>query len=196
MANYKSKLALKLIIFLTILVLLNALCFNNNPKFDLTEIKSYSLSPHTIKVLQELDQPVKILCFFRSGDVRLAKAKAYLNQFEVQSNLISSEFHDPDVESDLRGKYALQDYGMVFMAGSKTYEVQQVDEMHLTHGLLEVTRSRSEPAVPLLPEPLIELPLKEMPLNFFAIVAVFFITVLLIPFTFVTLSLLVWWQRR
>ncbi|MCB0162871.1 MAG: Gldg family protein [Anaerolineae bacterium] len=196
MANYKSKLVLKLIVFITILILINALCFNNNSKFDLTETRSYSLSPHTIKVLQELSQPVKILCFFRSGDARQAKAKIYLDQFETRSSLISSEFHDPDLEPDLWYKHALKDYGLLFMAGNQTYEVHHIDEMHLTHGLLAVTRPQSEPAAPMLSEPAAELPFTEMSLNFLAIVFVFFVSVLLIPFTFVTLSLLVWWQQR
>lgn len=196
MVNYKSKLVLKLIIFITILILINTLCFNSNPKFDLTETASYSLSPHTLKVLQELNQPVKILCFFRSGDMREVKAKAYLDQFETRSNLISYEIHNPDLEPDLWRNHSLNDYGLIFLANNRTYEVHQIDERHLIHGLLAVTRPQSELAPLPLPDPSPELPLKEMLLNFWAILCVLFVSVLLIPFTFVTLSLLVWWQRR
>lgn len=196
MANYQSKLALKLLIFITILILINALCLSYDPRLDLDAPQSYRLSPHTIKVLQELNQPVKLLCFFRSSDGRQAKAKAYLTQFETESNLVSSEFYDPDLEPEMWQKYDLEDGGIIFMTSGKTYEVDQIDEIHLTKGLLAVTQPQSEPSgLPLFGSSS-EVSPREMPLNFLEIVFVLFMAVLLIPFTFVTLSLLVWWQRR
>ena len=67
-ARYGAIAGVSVLAFLAILVAVNYLSFRQNKRWDLTKNKQYTLSDQTMKLLQNLDMPVKFLVFDRADN--------------------------------------------------------------------------------------------------------------------------------
>ena len=61
-------LGFEIVFLLVVIGSLEMIFTRGNQRFDLTPTKRYSLSPVTIRVLQDLAQPVQVTVFYRQGE--------------------------------------------------------------------------------------------------------------------------------
>ena len=140
--KYASNALITSLAFVGILALVNFLSLKHDYEFDLTETGLFTLSEQTIKVLENIDEPVQILGFFHGGDPRLKRAREYLERYSHHTRYLNYEFHDPNIEPALAQSVGLTNYGLVFVSGHHSYETAGVDEQSITSGLIRVTRDQ------------------------------------------------------
>src|SRR3990172_6152317 len=141
-ARYGVNVGLMILLLLGIIVFVEAVSFQHNKRFDLTENKRYSLSSQTVKILQSLKTDVSATAFYRSDQPTKRMAEDLLKQYESQSKgVFKWTIVDPDRNPGLAKRYGVDAYGTVVLeAGKKEERVSDADEEKLTNGLVRVTR--------------------------------------------------------
>lgn len=139
-ARYGSNALLMSVAFLGILILLNVVLARHYYRYDATASKEHTLSPQTIKILEDLKEPVEILGFFASGDPSLQEAEDLLKEYSTHTDKIKYEFIDPDQQPSLAQRYKVTSYGTVlFLRGDRSQQTFGVDEQSITSALLKVS---------------------------------------------------------
>ena len=125
---------------LGILAGLNYVVVNRTKRFDLTKDQRYSLSDQTRKVVNALQQDVKITYFQRS--LEMARGQDRLKEYQALSPRLKSEFVDP-VKSpakaqayDVRGPWPI----LVVELGDKRERISNDNEQDITNALIKITR--------------------------------------------------------
>jgi ABC-type uncharacterized transport system involved in gliding motility auxiliary subunit len=140
-ARYGSNAGVVVVAFLGILVLANFLANRHHHRMDLTETGEYTLSPQTIQILSDLDQPVKVTAFFQEGDYGEQELQDLLTEYSYHTDKISYEFVDPDLDPFVAQQYEIGSYGtVVFESSGRRQDIFTVDEQEITGAILKVTR--------------------------------------------------------
>jgi ABC-type uncharacterized transport system involved in gliding motility auxiliary subunit len=140
--RYGLNTAIAVALILGATVVVQALSFRHNARWDLTENKRFSLSPQTIKLLQGLQTEVNAVAFFRSDQPGKRVAEDLLKQFAKYSNgKFTWKSADPDREPGLARRYGIESYGTIVLeTKAKSEKVLDAEEEKLTNGLVKVTR--------------------------------------------------------
>lgn len=129
--------------FIAILVLINILVARTNVRWDLTATGEFSLSPETIAILADLEQPVEIIGFFNQAQQQAAQEelRSRLESYAARTDLVSYEFVDPDVNPTLAQSYNVAEYGTVVVESQgRQQQTVTTDEQSLTRAILRVTQ--------------------------------------------------------
>ncbi len=139
------QLALCVIVGLAVLVVLNVLVQKGGWRLDTTKTGRHSLSGQTQKVLGQLDQEVKALCFYLPRQKGRKEAKSLLELFSRQSTNFDYEFIDPDRRNLLAEEYKVRQSGEVVLttAGNRQEKINLPDEQKLTNAIIRLTRESS-----------------------------------------------------
>ncbi len=115
--RYGTNIAVMTVAFFAIVVLVNFLLFRTSTRFDTTATRVFTLAPQTVKVLEQLDSPVRANAFFVSDDnvtaANLQQASDLLNEFSRQSSNFTYRFIDPQLEKDQALKYSVTNFPTV-----------------------------------------------------------------------------------
>ncbi len=140
-ARYGSNVLVMAIALVGILGLLNFLGTRHVRRIDLTETRDFSLSAQTLKILDNLDKPVKITGFYENAAEGAGRVKDLLKEYARHSPKITYEFIDPDRQPALARQYKITSYGtLVFESGGTTHSTYGSDEQDITAGVLKVAR--------------------------------------------------------
>ena len=143
--RYGANATISVVIVLLVLVLLNLLAIQYNRRMDLTKARRFTLSPHTIKVLDCIKQPVKITALFEKGYPDREEIEDLLNSYGMQSEMLSIHIVDPDKNPGVARKYDIDVYGVtVLESKGKVIKVQGVSEEALTNALIKVTQEQGK----------------------------------------------------
>jgi ABC-type uncharacterized transport system involved in gliding motility auxiliary subunit len=144
--RYGSNALLLAVAFIGLIGLLNFLSGRYNGRYDLTESKSQSLSELTIKVLQDLKEPVRATAFYTtlSPDPQARQgAEDKLKEYARFSDKFTYRFIDPQAEPQIAGDYKVQfDGTIVFERGTRRESAVNSDEQSLTNTLLKVSQDK------------------------------------------------------
>src|SRR4030095_16187816 len=137
-ARYGAIASVSVLVFLTILVAVNYLSFRQNKRWDLTKNKQYTLSDQTVKLLQNLDSPVKFLVFDRADN--FDRFRSSLEEYKYQSpSKVDVQYIDADKRPVEAKQYQVQTYGTVVLEyKGRTERVTSPEEQELTTGLVKV----------------------------------------------------------
>jgi ABC-type uncharacterized transport system involved in gliding motility auxiliary subunit len=137
-ARYGAIASVSVLAFLAILVAVNYLSFRQNKRWDLTKNKQYTLSDQTMKLLQNLDMPVKFLVFDRADN--FDRFRSALEQYKYQSpSKVDVQYIDADKRPVEARQYQVQSYGTVVLEyKGRTERVTSAEEQDLTTGLVKV----------------------------------------------------------
>jgi ABC-type uncharacterized transport system involved in gliding motility auxiliary subunit len=120
-----------LLVFLTILVVVNILADRYNKSYDSTSNKRYSLSEQTAKIVRGLKQPAIITYFDQS--TRFDQAKDQLEQYASLSPKVRVEYVDPDKKPELARAAGVKSYGTaIVQIGERKEEAKSLTEEGLT----------------------------------------------------------------
>ncbi len=128
---------------LAILVMINFLANRHDKTFDLTANKQYTLSDETVKILENLKEPVKVLAFFLPNDSRQGDARQMLQRYAAHSKYFSYQIVDAEKDRAKVMQYKVTSPGvLVFVRGERRQETYGTDEQALTSTLLKVIRNK------------------------------------------------------
>ena len=133
-----------MLLALGVVVLASAVSLRHSARWDLTENRRHSLSPQTIKLLQNLGAPVEAIAFFRSDTPGKRPAEDLLKQYASYSGgKFTWRMEDPDRAPGLARRYGVESYGTVVLErGAKSEKVLDAEEERLTNGLVKVVARR------------------------------------------------------
>ena len=108
----KTQDILRLVLFGAILIVLNIVSHFEFFRIDLTQEKRYTLSPSTIEVLENIDEPVLYKVYlegeFPAGFRRLRdETVQMLEEFQAYSDFIEFEFINPSESEDEETRYSI-----------------------------------------------------------------------------------------
>ncbi len=139
--KYGSNTFLALVVMLGILILVNFIAQKESIRWDLTKIKKYSLSDQTLKVLNNIDEDIKIIGFFQTNNSQRGEVEDLINEYKAKNNKISIEFIDPDVKPAEALKFGITRYGtLIFEQGDKKEQALTYSEADITSSLLKLSR--------------------------------------------------------
>ena len=128
---------------LAVIAMLNYLAHRHNERIYVAERMTQKLSPRTIRVLDELTNSVKIVCFFDRREALFGAVSSLLREYQSSSTKIDLEFVDyrmPGRASAIRSKYGIAAEGdtsrVIFDAGGKVRTVlsSELSEYGLVEG--------------------------------------------------------------
>ncbi len=131
---------LMVIIFVSIVAIINFIVAQHEVRFDLSGTEAHTLSPQTISVLKGLKEDVKISGFFQDG--KPGTAKGLFENYKHQSAKIKYEFIDPDKKPAVAKQYGITEYGTVILeSNDKSFTLKTVSEQELTSALIRLGRT-------------------------------------------------------
>lgn len=142
-ARYGSNTTLMILAFVGILVLVNILANRYSSRFDLTADQIYTLSPRSIKIAQNLKQPVKVVAFYQTGQPGQSQFEVLLKEYQRYTNQISFKVVDPVLNPGLARQFNVQQYGTaVFESGNRHQSITTGDESNISAALLKLERTK------------------------------------------------------
>ncbi len=138
-ARHGSNAVIMLIAFILILVVVNAIVYQNPKSWDWTEDKNNSLAPETIGALKALPEPVHAIGFFTS---RISSSDAETLLIGAKSNSdgkFTYEFVDPTENPVLANQYKITQDGTIVMLMSDHHELfTSSSEQEFTNSLVRL----------------------------------------------------------
>ena len=143
--KYGSHASLFTVIVLAVVVLLYSLAMQHNRRFDVTQAKRFTLADQSVKLVQGLQQPLKVIGFYSLAEREREAFTDLLKQYTQHTDKLSYELVDPDRQPALAKQYDITAYNTVVVEGNdKKEKVLRLDEAALTNAILKVTRSTQE----------------------------------------------------
>ncbi len=138
--NY-GLLLLNFLGFAALCSVLLAISYNHNARFDLTPSQVFTMSAHSLKILDGIKKPVKILAFVRKEDPRNTFLTDLFWRMQLRQPLISSRVVDINRNPSLARAYKADSYGSVVVECEGRRKVfNNVREEYLMAAVLQVTR--------------------------------------------------------
>ena len=135
-ARYGAIATVGVLVALGVVIAVNYLATRQNKRWDLTANKQHSLSEQTVKLLRNLDAPVKFLVFDRSPE--FDRFRSRLDEYDYNSDKVSVEYIDPDTKPVQAREYDIQSYGTVVIEYKDRRERATSDsEQDLTNALIK-----------------------------------------------------------
>ena len=136
-ARYGAIAGLSVLIFIGVLVAVNYLSFRQNKRWDLTKNQRYTLSDQTVKLLKNLDKPIKFLVFDKADGFDRFRTPLEGYKYENPSK-IDIEYVDIDKKPVEAKQYQIQSYGTVVVDyNGRREQVTSPEEQDLTGGLVK-----------------------------------------------------------
>ncbi len=108
--KYAGNYVISLILVIAFVSGLNYLGQRHVKRFDTTASGQFTLAPQTVKVLEKLNQDVRIIAFFPGGEY--APLEELLVGYKTVNRRVHYEFIDPDKQPDVARKYDVSVYGI------------------------------------------------------------------------------------
>jgi len=138
--NYGSLLlnSVGLLAFLSMVIVIS---YQHNFRLDLTPGQVYTLSPHSLKILDGVERPVKILGFVRREDPRNDLLTDMFWRISLRQPKITTRVIDLNRNPALAASYHADAYGSVVVeCGARRKSFSNVQEEYLMAAILQVTR--------------------------------------------------------
>jgi len=129
--RYAAYATIYLLVFVSILVIVNILADRYNKSYDSTSNKRYSLSGQTAKIVKGLKQPATITYYDQS--TRFDQARDQLDQYASLSRKVRVEYVDPDKKPELARAAGVKSYGTtIVQIGERKEEAKSLTEEAIT----------------------------------------------------------------
>lgn len=143
---------LMVVVFVTIVILVNVLAARHSLRWDLSESGRFSLAPQTIQLLNGLGQDVKVTLFVQNAGQDQGYTKRVLQSlaegYQHHTPHLQIEYVDPDNRPAVAKQYGISQYNtVVFESGEQETRVRfsspeelENREQLFTNALIRVTR--------------------------------------------------------
>jgi ABC-type uncharacterized transport system involved in gliding motility auxiliary subunit len=142
-ARYGSNILITSIAFLGILFVVNWFAFNNPKQWDITQDKSNTLAPETIKALESLPAPVNAVAFYSS--LSTDSATQLLDKFKANSKgNFTYQFVNPDTDPVAARQAGITGDGKIMLVMGDHKEIATfASETELTKALIKLINPTS-----------------------------------------------------
>ena len=135
-ARYGTMSLVAVLVFAGILVAVNYLAARQSKRWDLTANQIYSLSDQTIKILRELDAPVKFTVF--DQELNFDRSRGRIDSYVYQSPRVTAEYIDPDKNPTRTKAAQVSSYGTIVIEyKDRTERVTSTNEQDITNALIK-----------------------------------------------------------
>lgn len=115
-------------------------------RYDATEEKVFSLSSHTLQILQSLDRPILVRAFFIGGEVK-SEVRRLLDQYAQESVHFRWTAVDPDKQRPLVEALGIQEKETLHFSFRDSKEagitlVRMLDEETVTNSILKLQKGK------------------------------------------------------
>jgi ABC-type uncharacterized transport system involved in gliding motility auxiliary subunit len=112
------------IFFTGIIIVVNIISIAKYHRFDTSSLEQFTLTPQTIKVIEDLREPVKLTAFFVPEEKDYLEIIPYLKnliaEYEIHNKRLSCQFVDPDQHPDQANLFGITEYQtIVFESGNR-----------------------------------------------------------------------------
>ncbi|MFI5322016.1 MAG: GldG family protein [Thermodesulfobacteriota bacterium] len=119
-----------------ILIILNYIFFKSDVRIDMTEAKLYTVSEHTVGVINNINGNVEILAFFKDIGMDKSEFEDLIKEYTRRSGKIKVRYVNPDKEPGIAKKYDIKEYGaVVLIDGEQTIKLRLAD--HISGGIIK-----------------------------------------------------------
>ncbi len=140
-ARYGANVTVMILVFTAIIIVVQVLANRHDKMFDLTKHGSFTLSPQTVKILENLDREVKAIAFTVEGQANYFELKDLLALYKYHSDKFDYEFVDGDLKPQLAQHYGVDTHGTTVIESGVNYKkVSSASENQVTSAILEVTK--------------------------------------------------------
>ena len=140
-SRYGANMVVMIILFASIVVVVQALSARHSYRYDLTRNARFSLAGQTNNILRGLDSDLEIYGFYKQSDPNRSRAEDLFGQFAHETNHIRYELIDPDRNPTKTSTMGVTSYGtIVIRYGDKREQITAISEEALTNAVLKVTR--------------------------------------------------------
>ena len=127
--RYGTNVAIMTIAFFVILLVLNFLIYQSPTRIDTTATRIFTLSPQTLRILDEISSPIIANAFFvekQTADAEKQQAEDLLNEFQRRSDNFSYRFIDPELNRTQALKYNVQTYPTIVFEDPENGKIQGI----------------------------------------------------------------------
>jgi hypothetical protein len=129
------------VVVLAIIVIVYLVTLDRNKRFDLTQIKRFTLSDQTVKVLEGLEGPVHAYAFY-SKQMDPTGVSELLGQYHYNYRDFDFEIIDPDLNPGKVEEWGIEEYGELLLEyGGKTEKVKTSNEEGVTNALIKLIQT-------------------------------------------------------
>ncbi|MBI3809070.1 MAG: GldG family protein [Nitrospirae bacterium] len=136
---------LMVVLFATILGIVNFLAARHNVRWDFSETKQFTLAPQTARLLRELPREVKATVF--TGDQGHARTayRDLFDSYKARTTKLTVEFVDPEKKPGVARQYGLtRPDTAVLESGKQETRITSASEQELTNALIRVTKDEKK----------------------------------------------------
>jgi hypothetical protein len=136
-----ASLALNVVGLLCLLAMIVTLSFQHNFRVDLTPARTYTLSPHSLSIIDRIKQPVKVTAFVRKEDPNNEFLSDLFWRMRLRQPKITTQIYDLNRNPAVARAYRADAYGSVIVeCGPRRKSVSNIQEEILMAAILQVTR--------------------------------------------------------
>jgi ABC-type uncharacterized transport system involved in gliding motility auxiliary subunit len=129
------------LIFISILGIVNFILSRHHLRFDFSETSSFSLAPQTLQVLKDLKKDVKLTAFVSDQGPTRSRTKDLLSGYSYHNPRITFTLVDPDKKPSLAKQYGITQYDtLVLESGKQESQIKTIDEQELTNAIIRVVQ--------------------------------------------------------
>jgi ABC-type uncharacterized transport system involved in gliding motility auxiliary subunit len=140
--KYGSHASLFTVIVLAVVCILYSLAVKHNQRFDVTQAKRFTLAEQSIKLVQGLQYPIKVMGFYSLAERERETFTDLVKQYMQHTDKLSYEVIDPDRQPAVAQQYDITAYNTVVVEGNgKKEKISRIEEAALTNAILKVTRT-------------------------------------------------------
>lgn len=140
-SRYGANAVAMVVLFTSVIVIIQALSARHGKRFDLTRNHRFSLAEQTVNLARGLEQGLDLYGFYRQADAERARAEDLFTAFSHLSGRIRYELIDPDRDPARTEAMGVTEYGTVVVRyGEKRETLTHLSEETLANALLKVTR--------------------------------------------------------
>ena len=138
-ARHGSNAIIMLVAFALILIVVNAIVYQNPIQWDWTESKTNSLAPETINALNAVPAPVHAIGFF-TANISKSEAEGLLNKIKAKSNgKFTFDFVDPNSNPVQAQQYKVTQDGTIVLTMNGNQELfTSATEQNFTNSLVKL----------------------------------------------------------
>jgi ABC-type uncharacterized transport system involved in gliding motility auxiliary subunit len=140
--KYGSHASLFTVIVLAVVCIIYSLAVKYNQRFDVTQAQRFTLAEQSIKLVQGLQSPIKIIGFYSLTERDRETFTDLVKQYTQHTDKLSYEVIDPDRQPAVAQQYDITAYNTVVVEGNgKKEKISRIEETTLTNAILKVTRT-------------------------------------------------------
>jgi ABC-type uncharacterized transport system involved in gliding motility auxiliary subunit len=137
--RYGLHSALYTLLLVAILIMLNFLNTRYHHRWDLTEANVFSLSPQSIKVVEQLKQDLQIYGFFERGEN--SRITDLIKSYSYHSPRIKYTAVDPDRHPEMAKEFKIQQLNTLHIRyGQETTNLTEPTEETVTNSIIRLTK--------------------------------------------------------